>query len=122
MNHSDLEERNIDLVKRLFDSARRLDAEAVDELFTPEFVMISNDVEWDFQQFKDYHVESYKTRKAIEVSYGDLFCKENKVSARVTITLSDQDGGKKEFQVILIAHVLNDRIHRLWEVTFPHWQ
>ncbi len=117
-----LEDRNIELVKRLFDSARRLDAEAIDELFTAEFVMVSNDVEWNFQQFKDYHVESYKTRKAIDVSYGDIFCKDNKVSARVTISLRDQDDATKEFQVILIAHVSNDRIDRLWEVTFPHWK
>lgn len=115
------EQENIALIKRLFDSANRLDAQAIDELLTPEFQMYSNDVQWDFQTFKDYHVESYKTRKSIDVEYQDVFGSADRVAARVTIKLADHSGESKEFMVILIAQIANNRIHRLWEVTFPHW-
>lgn len=115
-------EQNIDLVKRLFDSASRLDANAMDELFTPDFQMYSNDVHWDYKTFKEYHVESYKTRKAIDFTHHDIFCDKDKVAARVDIVLTDLNGATKEFQVIIIAHIADNRIHRLWEVTFPHWQ
>lgn len=122
MEETASENRNIELVKRLFDSASRLDASAIDELFTREFQMYSNDVQWDFQTFKDYHIESYKSRKAINVRYDDIFCKADRVAARVNIDLVDLNDATKQFQVILIAQILDDRIHRLWEVTFPHWQ
>lgn len=119
-NSSD--EEKISLVKRLFDSAERLDAEAIDELFTPEFIMVSNDVEWDFQTFKDYHIESYKTRKSIQVEYHDIFCSDDREAARVNIVLTDHSDASKEFMVMLIAQITDNRIHRLWELTFPHWQ
>lgn len=116
------EQENIALVRRLFDSANRLDAQAIDELLAPEFQMYSNDVQWDFKTFKDYHVDSYKTRKSIDIDYEDIFCRGDRVAARVTIKIADHNGEDKEFMVILIAQIADDRIHRLWEVTFPHWQ
>ena len=116
------EQENIELVKRLFDSATNLDANAIDDLLTPDFQMYSNDVNWDFKTFKDYHVENYKTRKSLEIVYHDIFCKNDRVAARVNITLTNLDGGVHEFQVMLIAQIRDQRIYHLWELTFPHWQ
>lgn len=115
------QEHNIALVRKLFDSATNLDAAILDELLTPDFQMFSNDVQWDFQTFKDYHIESYKSRKSIEVTYHDIFCSNDRVAARVTIDLADNTDTKKQFEVILIVQTAGNRIHRLWEVTFPSW-
>lgn len=115
------EEQNIEVVKCFLESASKLDAGAIDQQLTPDFEMFSNDVHWDFQTYKDYHVESYKTRKAITFDYQDIFSSKDRVAARVNITLTNPDNSTKEFQVMLIAQITGDRISKLWELTFPHW-
>ena len=43
------------------------------------------------------------------------------MTAFVRIHIEDKDGTKHECMVILIAHILGDKIHRLFEVTYPGW-
>lgn len=116
-----IEERNIQLVRDMFDSAIRMDADAIDHQLSREFEMVSNDVTWDFQTYKDFHVETYKHRRGIEITIADIFCKGDRVAARVEIRLLEADGSAKDLQVMLIVQIKDDRIYRLWELTFPHW-
>jgi predicted ester cyclase len=115
------ENANIELIRAVFSSAEQLDPHAVDHQFTDDFEMFSNDVHWDLQTYKQYHVESYENRKQIQVDILDIFGQADRVAGRVSITLMDLQDNKREFQVMFIAQIKDGRVFRLWELTYPHW-
>jgi ketosteroid isomerase-like protein len=115
-------ETNIELVRSMFASVEQLDAQAIDQQFSPDFVMYSNDVQWDFQTYKDFHVQSYRERKAIRVQIDDLIGDGDKVAGRAAIELTSTNDVQQQIQVIFIIKVKNGKICELRELTFPHWQ
>ena len=120
-----VEEQNVELIKNMFiETAEKMNIAKIDEYFSPDFEMWSNDVHWNFKQYKVYHAKIFKeSRKATKIKWplDDIFAKGDRVAAKVTITLLEKNDQKKDIQVMLIAQIKNNKIHRLWELTFPHW-
>ena len=122
MFHTPQEEKNIELVRSMFSEfAESMDPSKCAKFHTPDFMMVSNDVTWDYEQYEKAHQEMYPKRKSLKITYEDIFAKEDKVTAFVRIHIEDKDGTKHAYMVILIAHIQGGKIHRLFEVTYPGW-
>ncbi len=122
MSHTPEDQKNIDLIKEMFSEfAEKMDPSKCEKYHSKDFVMVSNDITWDYEQYKRAHEEMYPKRKSLKVAYEDIFAKGDKVTAFVRIHIENKDGTTQDFMVILIAQIQGDKIHRLWEVTYPSW-
>lgn len=102
----------------------RKDASLIEHYYHPDFVMFSDGVEQDFDEFAAGHRRIYGTDIAYSVAYDDAAWVEtdDRVAARVWITTSRPDEKPTRIEVILIATIVDGRIHRIWETTWPSWR
>lgn len=91
--------------------------------YHPEFVMYANGITQDYESFVDDHRTLYETaiQYTIEYDEGCWVEQDDKVAARVWITTSRPNEEPVRIEVILITTFRDDRIFRLWEVTWPSW-
>lgn len=119
------EKKNIKLVENMFsEMAEKMDAKKIDQFYSPDFIMVSNDTTMNFKQFKEYHENAFRKRRSLSVKkpFDDIFAKDQKVVGRTKITLEALNGKKDTFDVMFIALIEDHKIKRLWEVTYPGWK
>lgn len=117
------EKQNIAIVKNMFSEfAEKLDITKLDTYYTKDFLLESNGEQYNYDVYKKLEGDIYKTLSSLKVTrYDDIFAAANKVVARMSIKLVHQDGKTNEFQVILIALIKDNKIARIWEMTYPSW-
>ena len=97
--------------------------QAISLYYDKEFELYSNGQKMDFDTFLKMHRQIYKTSIQYKVRYDDkTFVEEgNRVAARLFITTKKPNQLAQEIEVILIAEYKNEKLYRLWELTYPDW-
>lgn len=95
----------------------------IPKYYHKDFKLYTNGQEMDYQSFLDQHTELYNTPISYSIKYDEKTLMETKdrVSARVWITVKKPGKPPIEIEVILISTYVQEKIHRLWELTWPDW-
>ncbi|KTD20663.1 hypothetical protein [Legionella londiniensis] len=88
-----------------------------------EFLLYTNEQVTNYDEFLRSHQKYYATDIQYNVAYDEEAWVEqgNKLAGRVFITTSTKDTPPQKIEVILIAHYREDKLYRLWELTYPDW-
>jgi hypothetical protein len=99
------------------------DASLVSHYYHPDFVLETNGQKQDYTAFAEGHRKVYATDIAYEVRYDDDAWVEThaRIAARVWIKTERSNEPAVEFEVVLIATYVDQKIHRVWELTWPDW-
>ena len=99
-------------------------AALIEYYYDPDLVMCSDGLRQNFAEFRDNHRRLYATSISYAVEYDEQAWveAEDKVAARVWITISRPDEVPVRIEVVIIAAYRDGRIHRLWETTWPSWR
>jgi hypothetical protein len=99
------------------------DPAAIERFYDPSFVMFSNGVTQNLEDFAASHRSVYATEISYSVEYDEDAWVEtpDKVAARVWITTSLPNESPTRIEVVLIAAFHDGRITRVWEATWPNW-
>lgn len=114
----------VKLLKEMFaEMVIKKNASLIPHYYHKDFLLITNGIEMDFEQFLKDHETYYQTSIQYQVKYQEeTFIEEGeKIAGRVFITVTTPDEPPKEIEVLLIASYKDQKIHRLWELTFPDW-
>lgn len=101
----------------------RKDGTAIERFYDPSFVMYSNGMTQNFDEFSASHRESYETAISYAIEYDEEAWveAEDKVAGRVWITTSRPGESPTRIEVVLITAFKEGRITRVWETTWPSW-
>jgi hypothetical protein len=114
-------------IKKLKEMFREMvikkNASVISVYYHPDFLLYTNDQKIDYNDFLASHQQYYATpiQYSIEYDAETLFEQGDKVAARVWITTSRPNETSKKIEVILIAQFKNNKIYRVWELTYPDW-
>ena len=99
------------------------DASLIPFYYHQDFLLYTNEQVTDYNAFLKSHQEYYKTSIQYEVEYDEetLLEENEKVAGRIWITTSRSNETPKKIEVILIAQFKDNKIYRLWELTYPDW-
>lgn len=99
------------------------DATLIPHYYDPDFLLETNGQTQDYRAFVEGHERVYATSISYRVRYDDATWVESadRVACRLWITTQRPDEAAVEIEVVLIATYRGDRIHRLWELTWPDW-
>lgn len=88
-----------------------------------ELLLYVNGEEIGYQAFLDDHIELYKSDKQYKVEYDEdtLMAQGDKVACRMWITISTPNSLPNKMEIVVIAQYKDDKIYRLWELTYPDW-
>lgn len=77
----------------------------------------------DFQEIVNLHEKIYQTNIQYKIDYDEktMIEEKSKVSVRMFITTSKPKEPAKELELILIASYKENKLYRVWELTFPDW-
>lgn len=112
------------LLKEMFERmVVRKDPSLISDYYHPEFLLFTNGESWNFERFEKSHKEIYLTPIRYKIRYDEETIVEgkNKLAARVFISTTMPGDTPKEIEVILIAQYRDQKIYRLWELTYPDW-
>ena len=115
---------SVAVLREMFDQmVVQKDVSAVEQFYDPSFVMYSNGVTQDFEEFAASHRHIYETPISYAVEYDDEAWVEadGKVAGRVWITTTRPGEDPIRIEVVLIAAFKDGRISRVWETTWPSW-
>ena len=99
------------------------DASVIPLYYHPDFLLYTNDVAMSYNAFLESHVKYYATPIKYEVQYDEetLLEQGDKIAGRMWINTSRPNEPTRKIEVILIAQYKDDKIYRLWELTYPDW-
>lgn len=88
-----------------------------------DFELHSNGKMMTFNQFLALHQEVYNTSIQYKIRYDEQTFVEqhNKVAGKLFITTQSPHESAREIEVILIAEYKENKLYRLWELTYPDW-
>ncbi len=114
----------ISLLKEMFaEMVLKKNAALIPDYYHPEFLLYTNHQVTDYQEFLISHEKYYATAIQYHVEYDEetLLEQDDKVAGRVWITTSRPNEPEKKIEVMLIARYKDNKIDRLWELTYPDW-
>ncbi len=99
------------------------DASRIEHYYHPEFRMTANGHTQDYEEFAASHRRIYATPISYQVRYDDeaWVATADRVGGRVWITTSRPGEEPTELEVVLVATLLDGRLHRVWELSWPDW-
>jgi hypothetical protein len=99
------------------------DITAIDRFYDPSFVMFSNGMTQNFDEFTASHRNVYDTQISYSIEYDEEAWVEtsDKIAGRVWITTTLPGKSPTRIEVVLIATFKQGRITRIWETTWPSW-
>ena len=88
-----------------------------------DFVLYANDKKMMYEAYLKFHQEIYNTPIKYAIAYDEetLLEQGEKIAGRVWITTSLPNEVPKKIEVILIVAFKDNKIYRLWELTYPDW-
>ena len=98
-------------------------AELIEVYYHPDFTLTSNGIVQGYTEYARGHRDVYATgiRYSIRYDEDSWVESDDRVAARMWITTQRPPQAATEIEVILIATYLDDRLYRLWELTWPDW-
>jgi SnoaL-like domain len=115
---------SVELIKEMFDQMVVVkDPDAIARYYAPDFVMYSNGVTQEYEAFAKSHEDVYASDITYSVEYDESAWVEGqgRVAGRIWITTQLSDEPPTRIEVILIAVIVDGRITRVWETTWPNW-
>lgn len=115
---------HVNKLKEMFTNmVERKDASLIPFYYHPDFLLYTNGQVTNYEDFLTSHQAYYATEKNYIVEYDEdtLLAQGEKVAGRIWITVSVPGEQSKKIEVMLIAHYKEDKIYRLWELTYPDW-
>jgi hypothetical protein len=99
------------------------DVSVIERFYDPSFLMYSNGVTQNFEEFSASHRTVYDTPISYAIEYDEEAWVEtrDKVAGRVWITTTRPGESPTRIEVVLIAAFKDGRISRIWETTWPSW-
>lgn len=113
-----------ELIKEMFsEMVLKKDPSKIPNYYHPDFLLYTNESTMDYKTFIDSHEQYYKTPIQYKIEYDDetFFEQKDKVAGRMWITTQRPNEPATKIEVILIAQYKDDKIYRLWELTYPDW-
>jgi hypothetical protein len=91
--------------------------------YDPGFLLDTNGQAQDYAAFCAGHARVYPTQISYAVEYDDEAWVEtgDRLGGRMWITTKRPGEDATRIEVIFLATYRQDRIHRLWELTWPDW-
>lgn len=91
--------------------------------YHPDMLLYTNEQITDYNEFFESHKIYYASSIQYQVEYDEntFFENENKVAGRMWITVTRPNEMPKKLEVILICEFKDDKIYRVWELTYPDW-
>ena len=88
-----------------------------------DLLLYTNEQTTHYDEFLESHIKYYATEIQYLVEYDDATFLENsnKVAGRMWITTQRPNEPAKKLEVILICEYKDDKIYRVWELTYPDW-
>jgi hypothetical protein len=114
----------LSLLKEMFTKVTlERNGKAIPLYYDKDFKLYSNGKIMNYEQFLKQHKAIFKTSIQYKVRYEeDTFIEQGmKISGRIFITTQSPNKPAHEIEVILIAEYKNNKLYRLWELTFPDW-
>lgn len=114
----------LEKLKEMFqEMVLKKNADLIPFYYHKDFVLFTNDIQTDYKEFLESHQKYYATPICYQVEYDEetLLEQNEKVAGRVWITTTKPGETTKKIEVILIAQYKEDKIYRLWELTYPDW-
>lgn len=114
----------IEKLKEMFDEMVIKKApDRIPEFYHTAFIIYTNGREMDYETFLNSHLEYYSTPIQYEVVYDtETFLEEGeKIAGRVWITTTRPDEPPTKIEVMLVAQYKENKLYRLWELTYPDW-
>lgn len=118
------DQSHITILREMFDKVTVEKNDRVIPLYyDKDFELYSNGKKMDFDAFLKIHRDIYKTSIQYKVRYDEKTFVEqgNRVAGRLFITTKKPNELAREIEVILIAEYKNNKLYRLWELTYPDW-
>jgi hypothetical protein len=100
------------------------DIDQLEVFYDPDFVLTTNGKTQDYAAFVDGHNAVYASPISYAIEYDDQAWVESgddRVACRAWITTERPGEASTRIEVVLIAHMRGQRIHRVWELTWPDW-
>lgn len=96
---------------------------AIPHYYHKEMILYTNGQIIDYEAFKASHDEILTSSLRHEFEYDEETFLETgqKVAGRVWITIKAPNREPVKIEVILIVEYKEDKIFRLWELTYPDW-
>lgn len=96
---------------------------AIPNYYHPDLKLYTNGQEMDYKTYLATHHNMYAPNIKYAFVYDNdtLIEQNNKTAARLWLTISEQDKPPLKMEVILIAEFKEDKLYRLWELTYPDW-
>lgn len=114
----------LEKIKEMFsEMVIKKNASLIPIYYHKDFLLYSNGEVTDYEAFLTSHQEYYSSPKEYKIEYDhETFLEEGqKLALRVWITVSMPKEKPKKIEVILIAEYKENKIYRLWELTYPDW-
>lgn len=114
----------IEKLKQMFNHVvLKKDASLIPDYYHQDFLLYTNDQEMNYEAFLSSHQKYYATPIQYNIEYDEetLFEHKEKVAGRVWITTTRPNEPARKIEVILIAQFKENKIYRLWELTYPDW-
>lgn len=100
-------------------------ADLIPKYYHPDMLLYTNQMVQTYEQFLADHTEYYDEAQARSyvVEYDEETFVEGPdgVACRVWITVGRGDDEPTRIEVVLIAKYVDDKLHRMWELTLPNW-
>lgn len=116
--------RYTELLKEMFtEMVEQKKANLIPYYYHRDLIIYTNGKEFDYKTFLEQHQNLYSTSIQYEVTYNDeTFVEDDeKVAGIVYITTTRPEEEPKEIEVILIVQYKENKIYRIWELTWPDW-
>lgn len=114
----------LELLKEMFsEMVKKKDATLIPHYYHPEFELYTNGITTDYAHFLSTHEEIYATKIQYQIRYDEktLLEQNEKIAGRVYITVQKDQEPARELEIMLIAQYKDDKLYRLWELTYPDW-
>ncbi len=111
------------LKEMFYEMVVKKDPSKIPDYYDPEFLLYTNAGSMDYEAFLASHHKIYATPIEYEIEYDEetLLEEGDKMAGRIWITTRRPNEPKVRIEVMLIAQFRENRIYRIWELTYPDW-
>lgn len=115
---------HIEQIKEMFrEMVIKKEPATIPKYYHPDFMLYTNDTAMNYETFLKSHEQYYSTPIEYQIEFDEetLLEQGDKMAGRIWITTSRLREPSTKIEVILIVQFKEDKIYRLWELTYPDW-
>ncbi len=99
------------------------DATLIPKYYHEDFLLYTNGIEMGYEKFLEDHISFYQTEIQYSIKYQEetFVEQDDRIAGRIWITTTKPNAPPKHIEVILVVAYKNNKIFRVWELTYPDW-